>query len=248
MDRLREFVAGISPVTAVRGVTKTAYDREHIEVVGARLRDVLADLADQIEAEQEERVTRRLEDREAAEWVREHGGLEHLKNSLSALELLAEGIEIDTGLVIYDESPKERFVALRNEVRSRLMPPGMEWPRFEDDAPVVFGERAMGFTHKPAFVIDHVTLFADGEATVCAEADHGSGKVENFVRVHPGERVKRPDSWEQWRSDFMLPPVDYCMEVIGADRCRDMGLDDAFDAHARDMERRAKALAERGER
>ena len=37
-----------------------------------------------------------------------------------------------------------------------------------------------------------VTLFDGGESTVCAEADHDSGKVENFVRVLPGERVKRP--------------------------------------------------------
>ena len=32
------------------------------------------------------------------------------------------------------------------------------------------------------FAIDHVTLFDGGESTVCAEADHDSGKVENFVR------------------------------------------------------------------
>ena len=82
-------------------------------------------------------------------------------------------------------------------IDKRLMPDGMEWlveawPRFEDDAPARFGEEAIGFACKPPFVIDHVTLFDGGEATVCAEADLDSGKVENFFRVHPGERVKRP--------------------------------------------------------
>ena len=51
IERLREFVAGISPIT---GVTKTAYDREHMESVGVRLRDFLADIADQIERERDE--------------------------------------------------------------------------------------------------------------------------------------------------------------------------------------------------
>ena len=51
IERLHEFVAGISPVTAVCGVTKTSYDREHMEEAGACLRDFLASIADQIERE-----------------------------------------------------------------------------------------------------------------------------------------------------------------------------------------------------
>ena len=51
IKRLREFVAGISPVIAVCGVTKTSYDREHMEEAGACLRDFLSDIADQIERE-----------------------------------------------------------------------------------------------------------------------------------------------------------------------------------------------------
>ncbi len=87
--------------------------------------------------------------------------------------------------------------ALDDALDSRLMPEGMEWvveawPRFEAGEPVKLGEEAMGFTHKPPFVVDHITIFAGGEATVCAEADPVSGKVENFVRTLPGKRVKRP--------------------------------------------------------
>ena len=58
IERLREFVAGISPITVVCGVTRTSYDREHMEVAGKRLRDFLADIANQIEREQGERVSR----------------------------------------------------------------------------------------------------------------------------------------------------------------------------------------------
>ena len=58
IERLRELVDGISPIIALCGVTKSSYDRSHIETVGARLRDFLADIADQIEREQRERVSR----------------------------------------------------------------------------------------------------------------------------------------------------------------------------------------------
>ena len=58
IERLRELVDGISPITALCGVTKSSYDRSHIEMVGARLRDFLADIADQIEREQGEHVSR----------------------------------------------------------------------------------------------------------------------------------------------------------------------------------------------
>lgn len=109
-----------------------AVERATVTVDGKPLWRVLLDIAGQIECEQVEAVA----------WVREHGGLEPIKSSLSALELLAEGIEIDTGLAFYDESPKERCVALRNEVKSRLMPEGMEWPRFEDGEPVRIGDEA----------------------------------------------------------------------------------------------------------
>lgn len=58
IERLRELVDGISPITVVCGVTRTSYDREHMEVAGKRLRDFLADIANQIEREQGERVSR----------------------------------------------------------------------------------------------------------------------------------------------------------------------------------------------
>ena len=53
IERLREFVAGVSPFTVVCGVTRATYDEEHAEVLGVRLRDFLSEIADQIEREQD---------------------------------------------------------------------------------------------------------------------------------------------------------------------------------------------------
>ena len=58
IERLRELVAGINPITVVFGVTMTAYDRKHKEVAGVRLRDFLADIADQIDRELREERSR----------------------------------------------------------------------------------------------------------------------------------------------------------------------------------------------
>ena len=96
IERLRELVDGINPITVVCGVTKTSYDRSHMEDVGARLRDFLADIAEQIEREMKassevEKMKCDPDDvsmsaydllsadeREAIAWVREHGGLDHV--------------------------------------------------------------------------------------------------------------------------------------------------------------------------
>ena len=58
IERLRELVAGINPITVVFGVTMTAYDRKHKEVAGVRLRDFLSDIAGQIERELREERSR----------------------------------------------------------------------------------------------------------------------------------------------------------------------------------------------
>ena len=91
IERLRELADSISPIIPLCGVTKSSYDRSHIEMAGARLRGFLADIADQIERETKpKRHTAEYasvsaydppsqEDREAIAWVREHGGLERVK-------------------------------------------------------------------------------------------------------------------------------------------------------------------------
>lgn len=155
-----------------------AVERATVTVDGKPLWRVLLDIAGQIECEQAEAVA----------WVREHGGLEPIKSSLSALELLAEGIEIDTGLAFYDESPKERCVALRNEVKSRLMPEGMEWPCFDDGEPVRIGDEAP-FGSDGRMVVTGIELVEGGFVL------HGrDGGIERPCQTgyKVGVRVKRP--------------------------------------------------------
>lgn len=112
LERLRELAEGLQPDRDLWYLTSTEYDRTREgrgeSTVGSTLNETLASIADQIEAEQEERITRRLEDREAAEWVHAHGGLHGLMDVLDR----------------------------------RLMPEGVEWPRFEDGEPVRIGGTA----------------------------------------------------------------------------------------------------------
>ena len=214
IERLREFVAGISPVIAVCGVTKTSYDREHMEEAGACLRDFLADIADQIEREracdsdtaenirlivgrvidemerhvsgvegaEDSPVARwarelrealgatvsrresdgvadspydalRPDDRDAIAWVREHGGLDSVKELLGWVVghcSTRQQLDFDfwlSGRVMH-ELGFEEDMADRDEVErrllARLMPDGMEWPTV-DGEPVVIGERLVGY-------------------------------------------------------------------------------------------------------
>lgn len=157
---------------------RLAAERVTVKVDGKPLWRGLLDIAGQIECEQAEAVA----------WVREHGGLEPIKSSLSALELLAEGIEIDTGLAFYDESPKERCVALRNEVKSRLMPEGMKWPCFDDGEPVRIGDEAP-FGSDGRMVVTGIELVEGGFVL------HGrDGGIERPCQTgyKVGVRVKRP--------------------------------------------------------
>lgn len=55
------------------------------------------------------------------------------------------------------------------------------------------------------------------------------------------------DSWEKWREEFIKTPCVYCRDILGVEFDDDTELDKAFDAQVQDMERRARALAERGE-
>ena len=170
LKRLRALGSRLEQMAAVRAT---------VRVDGKPLWRVLLDIAGQIEREQAEAVA----------WVREHGGLEPIKSSLSALELLAEGIEIDTGLAFYDESPKERCVALRNEVKSRLMPEGMEWPRTDDGKPVKIGDELIDDEDVHGWrLVDSIIFTNDGDGYLVV-LENVRGATDSYS---PGERVKRP--------------------------------------------------------
>ena len=91
---------------------------------------------------------------------------------------------------------KEMFA----DIMKRLMPEGMEWPRYEDGEPVRFGDRdAHGVGQIEAEVDAIIFQRAEDSYKVEIENDY---LVSQFYE--PGERVKRPeppDSWERIEED-----------------------------------------------
>ena len=142
------------------------------------------------------------EDIEAARWVRDHGGLEHLKSSLSALELFAEGIEMDTGRVFYDESMGERCVALRNEVKSRLMPEGMAWlldvwPKWSNGEYCKFGDwwTADKYGDYEPKQLTRLAFFTPEQLREW-EQDEGDNFGYEWDFMRPSDTTYRPDKVE----------------------------------------------------
>lgn len=82
------------------------------------------------------RDTVRAEDHEAAEWVREHGGLAHVMDIVHDFRAVVERIGVE-----WSESELHN---IKDVLDSRLMPEGMEWPRYESGEPVPIGGEFMG--------------------------------------------------------------------------------------------------------
>ena len=159
----------------------------------------LADIADQIEREREcdadtiENLRLELgEARDAIAWVREHGGLERVKNLLGWVVghcSTRQQLDFDfwlSGRVMH-ELGFEEDMADRDEVGrrllARLMPEGMEWlveawPRFEDSRPVRFSDDFERYGEENG--VSAVTMYKDGSFAL------------NFRAYSKGERVNRP--------------------------------------------------------
>ena len=116
------------------------------------------------------------DERKAIAWVREQGGLEAVKASVHQgtrehgyLLKIAEML----GTSIYDGTGNAD--ALLDKLEKRLMPEGMEWPRFEDGEPVKYGDE-----------------FADGLGNTRKCQSVELLGEDDGVCVWQGERVKRP--------------------------------------------------------
>lgn len=86
--------------------------------------------------------TVRAENDEAAEWVRDHGGLAHVMHIVNDFRAVVERIGVE-----WSESELHTIMGVLD---SRLMPEGYEWPRFEDNEPVAFRG------HHPAAIVIQV--------------------------------------------------------------------------------------------
>ena len=119
------------------------------------------------------------EDREAAAWVREHGGLSHVKDIYNDLRAVVECLDIE-----WSES---ELHGLMDALDRRLMPEGCEWPRYESGEPVRIGGTIvdeLGCEH----VVASVEVFDDAAALHWSPSD-----PEEFVWLVHGQRVKRPE-------------------------------------------------------
>ena len=117
------------------------------------------------------------EDRDAIAWVREHGGLSHVKDIFHDFRAVVERLGIE-----WSES---ELHGLMDVLDKRLMPEGMEWPRDESGEFVKFGDELEHYEQGHRFKVDGVEFMADGW-----RACHESGGVRDVYR--PGERVRRP--------------------------------------------------------
>lgn len=144
-----------------------------------------------------QKVTR--EDVDAIAWVREHGGLELVKNLLNWVIghcSTKQQLDFDfwlSGRVMY-ELGFDEDTADRDEVErrllARLMPEGMEWPRFESGEPVRIGDEVTVTVHDEDGDFDRTLAIRSikyKEDGVLLE-----GTKNEMVIICHSERVRRP--------------------------------------------------------
>lgn len=162
------------------------------------------------------------EDRDAIAWVRDHGGLDAVKRRWECLSFYADPVPrsyAERRIAARQRQIDESHAALRrrneliaelnarvenqraaldglvnsiDEMRPRLMPEGMEWPRFEDGAQVKFGDVVSDGdeTGRVYYVtFDTVNPVIIGFTDETPDQDPGTWLE---VSVSDGERVNRP--------------------------------------------------------
>ena len=140
-----------------------------------------------------ERRTVREEDHEAAEWVREHGGLDNVKKLLDWVVghcSTKQQLDFDfwlSGRVMH-ELGFEEDMADRDEVDrrllSRLMPEGYEWPRYETGELLRYDDRYIQDGAESE--VWHVDFDSFGDVTIL-------NKDGSKCSLDKGERVKRTE-------------------------------------------------------
>lgn len=183
---------------------------------------------------------------------------EHERDMLRSLAdvLVVKAIEHPTGRTfaegLDDAEIDDCIDSIIEAIDRRLMPPGMEWPRYDTGEPVYFGDEVARDDGVGA-IVDKIVFYGDQWRLF----DRYGCEI-NEDMMEPGERVKHPDSWEWLRYDCSLSDVDYCAkyglldpscdaaEGEGSTRhCADCGCT-CGEKMALDLVRRAELLAERG--
>lgn len=100
--------------------------------------------------------------------------------------------------------------ALLDEVEKRLMPEGMEWPRFSDGEPVRIGDEVLGKHGEPMAVTR--VCFVEGGCYFNESHRKDGRRRGRGWRYVAGERVKRPkpaDTQERIDEDAGKTPCQY---------------------------------------
>ena len=200
IERLRKLSKGMhNHGVTVWQLTDDAYaERFGVTKHGPTIKNFLSDIADQIEREHAEdcfRMGERAADvsmsaydllpadeREAIAWVREHGGLSHVKDICHDLRAVVERLGIE-----WSES---ELHGLMDALDRRLMPEGAPWLRFEDGEPVKLGGEVTATVHDEDGDFDRTLVIRSikyKESCVLLE-----GTKNEMVALSHGERVKRP--------------------------------------------------------
>lgn len=265
IERLRKLSKGMhNHGMTVWQLTDDAYaERFGVTKHGPTIKNFLSDIADQIERESDVETVR-SDAMEAWEWVRAHGGLDHVKAEWSSRvphdiyerrrqRLLGHIAECEAALGrrnVRIEELGHRVSDLTREnaeLRKRAMPEGCEWPRYESGEPVRIGDAVadeLGHAHE----VESVEIFDDAEAL-----HWNPSEPDEFVYLVHGARVRRPadtkpkppNSWERIEEDARLKPLGYVDRVLGWDMRKSHSENQARSAMTHDLVRRCKALAER---
>ena len=146
------------------------------------------------------------DEREAVAWVREHGGIAYVKDAWNVRSNLDRQLEKAQAKVERQQrhiefvqrkcrERQERIAALNKtvaEMRPRLMPEGMEWPRYEDGEPVRVGDEVLDEAEELVYRISEIA-FSDGYGTCLRYEDQRDGNSYNFIDgLESGQCVKRP--------------------------------------------------------
>ncbi|WP_303202500.1 hypothetical protein [Raoultibacter timonensis] len=132
----------------------------------------------------------------AADWVEVNGGLDEVSGKLDAydaiddergylMELRAE-VSARLGIGLDGIAPAEAHARIIGELDKRIMPEGMEWPRFEDGEKVKFGDEfAWGIRKRKCTA---TKLGSEGFALLDKSIGNSAWHGYSYT-----ERVKRPE-------------------------------------------------------
>ena len=140
---------------------------------------------------------------------------------------------------------------LVRSIERRLMPEGMEWPRFENGEPVRIGDEVLGKHGEPMAVTR--VCFVEGGCYFNESHRKDGRRRGRGWRYVAGERVKRPkpaDTQERIDADAGKTPCEYFgrkgRPCFDGDGCPSLEMDGSCGAaKTRDLLRRQRAICEK---